>query len=96
MYPCPCCGFLTVGQPGAHDICDVCFWQDDPVQSSDPRFAGGANDLSLVEARANFARIGAGDPANLGSVRPPRPEEIPRSGGQGSAPGRRGPVSPPQ
>ena len=45
---CPCCGKTMVSE---HDICEVCFWQNDPVQLYDPDFSGGANMMSLNEAR---------------------------------------------
>lgn len=51
MFPCPCCQNLTISEPGDFEICEVCGWEDDPVQSSDPSFAGGANRLSLDKAR---------------------------------------------
>jgi len=80
-FACPCCGCLTRSEadPGTYDICPVCFWEDDPVQAEDPQYGGGANVVSLNEARANYGSIGASDPAFLDSVRPPRPEEIPPS-----------------
>lgn len=60
-FSCPCCGYLTLDHPasGSYDICPVCFWEDDLVQNEDPAYAGGANEPSLTEARANFARFGA-------------------------------------
>lgn len=77
-YPCPCCGFLTMPQDrGSYELCPVCFWEDDGVQFRDPSYEGGANQVSLNDARANFARIGASEPELLDSVRPPRPEEMP-------------------
>ena len=52
-FPCPACGFLTLGQPpGSYDICDVCGWEDDPAQLASPRLGGGANRESLLEAQA--------------------------------------------
>ncbi|MCD7929766.1 MAG: hypothetical protein LUF86_06365 [Clostridiales bacterium] len=50
---CPCCGKTYVGE---HDICDVCWWQNDPVQSWKPDSPGGANRMSLNEARKAWAR----------------------------------------
>jgi hypothetical protein len=45
---CPACGFLTNdSKKGQYNICAVCGWEDDPVQSKDPNFKGGANDLCL-------------------------------------------------
>ncbi len=78
-YACPCCGFLTLDEepPGTFDICLVCFWEDDAVQARDPSCAGGANTVSLTEARASFAAIGASEPRFSGDVRPPRPDEHP-------------------
>lgn len=49
---CPCCGNLTICEYGNYEVCSVCGWEDDPVQSDDPTFAGGANHNSLNEARA--------------------------------------------
>lgn len=49
--PCPCCGKTRVDE---FDICDECFWENDPVQFDDPDFAGGANEMSLNEAREAY------------------------------------------
>jgi cysteine-rich CPCC protein len=79
-YPCPCCGFLTLEEvpPGSFEICPVCWWEDDAVQYAHPDMAGGANRVSLNEARENVRRIGASEPEGLRSVRPPKPDEIPK------------------
>ena len=53
-HPCPCCGALRLNSPGSYEICDVCGWEDDPVQAKDPDFAGGANSLSLNEFRKTW------------------------------------------
>ncbi|MGO6667903.1 CPCC family cysteine-rich protein [Rhizobium ruizarguesonis] len=50
-FKCPCCGCQTLTEISSYEICDVCGWEDDPVQSSDPTFVGGANRLSLDQAR---------------------------------------------
>ncbi|MBH9663718.1 hypothetical protein L0Z19_27105 [Burkholderia multivorans] len=52
--PCPCCESPTIGVRGDYEICPVCGWEDDPVQSDDPTFAGGANQSSLNEARKHW------------------------------------------
>ncbi|MBO4506417.1 MAG: hypothetical protein J5728_08340 [Lachnospiraceae bacterium] len=49
---CPVCGQYSFTEP--HDICPVCGWEDDKVQLRDPDFRGGANEMSLNEARAAF------------------------------------------
>jgi len=51
LHPCPCCKGLTIVMPGGYEPCIVCQWEDDPIQSDDPDFAGGANKLSLNEFR---------------------------------------------
>jgi len=78
-YPCPCCGFLTLGgpPPGTFEICPVCWWEDDAAQFFDPQFAGGANPLSLEEAKLNYLAFGAGMKEDVSKVRRPLPEEIP-------------------
>lgn len=53
FFPCPCCHELVYQTPadGDYSICPVCGWEDDPVQSANPDFAGGANALSMNQAR---------------------------------------------
>ena len=77
--PCPCCGFLALTEPppGTFAICPVCFWEDDNVQFADPDYAGGANSMSLNEARQSYATLGAVDAAHIRDVRSPLPEEHP-------------------
>lgn len=52
LLPCSCCDSFTLSIRGDYEICDVCGWEDDPVQSDDPTFEGGANRSSLNEVRA--------------------------------------------
>jgi hypothetical protein len=58
---CPCCGFLTLHARA-----------DDDVVPGGPNSA-----LSLTQARANFAEIGACEPRVLPHVRAPAVEELP-------------------
>lgn len=48
---CPVCGnddeFIT--RP--YSICEKCGWERDPLQELEPDFSGGANRLSLNEAK---------------------------------------------
>jgi hypothetical protein len=72
---CPCCGYHTLLGPlsGSYEICEVCFREDDPAQSEDPEFEGGANKVSLREARENYRAFGASEERFLDNVRPPSP-----------------------
>lgn len=63
--------------PGTHAICEVCRWQDDRVQFRDPDDRGGANRVSLREARENFARYSKSNSERRGPTRAPRPGEQP-------------------
>jgi len=77
--PCPCCGHLTFEElDGSYLICPVCFWEDDPVQNHNPSYAGGANRVSLIQAKENFAKFGAKEERVLKHVRRPLPEETPK------------------
>jgi hypothetical protein len=78
-FPCYCCSFWTLTEPlyGSYEICPVCFWEDDPVQNSDPNFTGGANHVSLTQAQRNYIRFGASEKYFIDKVRPPDLEEIP-------------------
>jgi hypothetical protein len=55
----------------------VCFWEDDPIQFDDHDYDGGANIVSLNEARKNFKEFGASEHQFVGKVRPPLPDETP-------------------
>lgn len=48
---CPCCGQTQVDD---YDICDICGWENDPVQRNKPDYRGGANEMSLIEAREAY------------------------------------------
>jgi Cysteine-rich CPCC len=65
-YRCLCCGSATLTEvpPGTFEICSVCGWEDDQVQASNPDYRGGANLVSLNEARANFLKFGRAEPAH--------------------------------
>ena len=75
-HRCPCCGFYTLSEAGAYEICPVCYWEDDPVQENDPSLSGGANECSLLEGRENFRKYGACEERFARSVRAPLPEEM--------------------
>jgi hypothetical protein len=82
-YVCDCCGHRTLLNPGYYEICVVCGWEDDRVDNNrrrgGPDARSGPNGISLSEARANFARLGAAKERSLPFVRSPRPEELPSS-----------------
>lgn len=60
-YQCPCCSNYTLPeQPtGTYYICPVCYWEDDNIQYYDPDYTGGANKMSLNEARESYIICGA-------------------------------------
>ena len=80
-YGCPCCGFITLTERSAFEICPVCFWEDDGQDNHDAELVrGGPNSaLSLAAARANFQAMGACDERCTHFVRPPLPSELPES-----------------
>jgi anaerobic ribonucleoside-triphosphate reductase len=51
---CPCCKTYEFSEEGSYEICPVCNWEDDPIQAEDPNYAGGANTMSLNEARKAY------------------------------------------
>jgi len=78
-FLCPCCGNLTLAEepPGTFCHCEVCWWEDDPIQFADPAYEGGANAPSLLQAREFYRDLGVSDPQLKGHERPPRAEELP-------------------
>jgi uncharacterized protein YuzE len=51
---CPCCRSTALTTRGKYEICNKCGWEDDPVQAENPDLAGGANALSLNQAREKW------------------------------------------
>ena len=49
---CPVCGEHMLD---SYEICD-CGWQNDPIQTKDPDFKGGANRMSLNEAKVAYKK----------------------------------------
>ncbi len=58
---CPCCGYNTFdkNQRLQYSICPICYWEDDPIQFEDHKVVGGANRVSLIQARNNFVEFGS-------------------------------------
>jgi len=78
MIACPCCGYATLTARGLHDLCPVCFWEDDGQDNADAdEERGRPNPVCLLEGRASFLAFGASVEHDRGKVRPPRPEELP-------------------
>jgi len=79
-YSCPCCELLTFDEPleGTYNICPVCGWEDDEIQLKNPNYEGGANKVSLYQAKENFKIIGAIDNEAIKYSRKPNIDEIPK------------------
>ena len=77
MFPCPCCNCLTISEqpPGTFKICPVCHWEDDAAQFEDLDLRGGANDVSLKDARKNYQQFGTSDERFTNDVREATPDE---------------------
>ncbi len=73
---CPCCGYRTLNERGGHEICPICFWEDDATQEADPDSKDGANRVSLRDAQHTFRIIGACDSGSRKHVRKPTKRDI--------------------
>ena len=51
FHVCPCCEKAEVGD---FEICRVCGWENDYQQGSNPDMRGGANHMSLEEAKEAY------------------------------------------
>ncbi|WP_060873755.1 CPCC family cysteine-rich protein [Myroides odoratus] len=76
-HACPCCGYFTLNNNvgNTFQLCLVCYWEDDGIQFEDPSYEGGANRVSLIQAKENFKSFGASEREFLQYVRPPLKEE---------------------
>ncbi len=77
-YKCPCCNHNTMSNDDSlmYDICPVCYWENDPIQNIDENFIGGANKVSLAQARKNYIEFGASSIEFLNKVRKPLDNEM--------------------
>ncbi|MBM0123639.1 CPCC family cysteine-rich protein [Pimelobacter simplex] len=89
---CPCCGYQTLPDRGAYDLCPVCWWEDDDA-ANDSASLDGPNGKTLAEGQRLYQRYGSSDLNGLRQVRQhapgeprdpnwvpqPRPDEDPRS-----------------
>ena len=82
---CLCCGYFTyegdTEESILYDICEVCFWGYELGAITDLDMKGGANDVSLNEARVNYKKYKVCKPRLIGKnvVREPLPEELPEN-----------------
>jgi hypothetical protein len=76
-FACPCCGYRTLRERpgGTYNICEVCFWEDDPFQFDNPDYEGGANRVSLRQGQKNFLLFGACEEDMIKNVRRPNIDE---------------------
>lgn len=52
---CPVCGQYEFDEEGSFDICEVCVWEDDALQESEPDEENCANRMSLNQAKKAWA-----------------------------------------
>ena len=53
VLACPCCGFVTISDE--YDICEICWWEHDLVQLSNPDELGANGEMTLRMAQKAFA-----------------------------------------
>ncbi|NLX83524.1 MAG: hypothetical protein GXZ04_06900 [Clostridiales bacterium] len=53
-YPCPVCLQSIFEEEGDHAVCPVCRWENDGLQGYNHNYWGGANHLSVNEARLEY------------------------------------------
>lgn len=76
LAPCPCCGHLTLDEPGQWAICAVCFWEDDGQDDRNAeRNCGGPNKVSLIDGRRNYLKFGVAEMKDQAHVRAALPDE---------------------
>lgn len=80
LFPCPCCGNLTLRYPRQNAvafICPVCFWENDVFDPGEDDPSDENSGLILRQGRENYKRRGAVREDLVCHTRPPLPEEIP-------------------
>ncbi len=75
-FTCPCCGYKTHdSEDSLWQICEVCFWENEPLTLQNPYYVGGPNSTSLVQAQQNFILFGANYESAKAHVRAPNADE---------------------
>jgi len=54
---CPVCGYLTLDERDAFDICGICFWEDDGIDDFEENQDSGPNHMTLKEGRLIFVGL---------------------------------------
>ncbi len=74
---CPCCGYNTLAEKpsGTYQVCEICFWEDDPIQFEDWNYEGGANKVSLIQGQMNFENFGACEKSMIKNTRKPNQKD---------------------
>ena len=62
-------------EPGSHQVCPICHWEDNLVQLRFPNMPGAANAVSLVIGQQNFKAFGATERRFLNDVRAPTTDD---------------------
>ena len=55
-HDCAVCGTLVILDES--NVCDNCGWEEDTLQEEEHDYRGGANFISLNEAKANYKECG--------------------------------------
>lgn len=53
-YKCPVCGKHYFEYENDMDLCPICNWSNDDLQRRQPDYKGGANHMSLNQAREAY------------------------------------------
>lgn len=76
-YRCLCCGYKTLDNQGAFDLCPVCFWEDDSYPQDDGTIIfAGVNRSTLKQSQKNYQKFRASELDYIEYVRLPKAEEI--------------------
>lgn len=74
-HTCPCCGYRTLETRYDWEICPVCFWEDDVVETPNSNPYSSCNRMRLSVAQQNFLSFGACERTMIPNVRKPKPDE---------------------
>lgn len=78
VYPCPCCGYITLPVPREEAIayiCPVCFWENDIFIKTDDEPSDENHGMTLNQGRKNYKLFGACTEKMLAYVRKPRADK---------------------
>jgi len=69
-HKCLCCNYLSLLTKDDFEICEICYWEDDPLTKEVNKISSINHGLTLEDAKKNFVKFGAVEQKYIDQVKP--------------------------